>query len=294
MDSLVLDALRESLRHQDAIPLVSQGKRPEGKGLFPKRTKPYAQAIQTCLDKKHALLDIVREERKGKTVHHFVTINDHGLDALTANLPVEEYLKLVEEAVPDRRARLIDICLESVRRRVSQSEAERAPVTASRQRATSAMFALLTAYLNQLDTERKRLDQELADVTDVKARLLLVGADKNETPQDARKDLPDRPPRVANSEEELDYQRDVGEQLVYAWKDADTQETQDALARVLFNVGVERLGEVGQRVEFDGRWQHTEDALFPGNPAEVVKPGWRLVNQRGSFLIARARVKKAP
>src|SRR5438094_5968582 len=120
MDPLVIDALREAVRQDRAIRLVVFGKGRDSKGLFPKRTKPYGQAIKACLDKEHGFLEVIREERKGKTLHHFVRINHRGLETLVANLPVEEYGKLVGEAVPIYRGKLLQECLKSIRDRLEQ------------------------------------------------------------------------------------------------------------------------------------------------------------------------------
>jgi hypothetical protein len=277
LDDIVLDALREAVRQDNPVRLVTSGKRPENKGLFPKRAKPYTAAIALCLDKEKGLLEIAREERKGRTVAQFVTINEHGLEALAAHVPVEEYRKLLDQVSPSYRTRLVEKCLESVRRSSEQLDAERKRLLEVRQSTMTAAMEMATVYLSQLDAEKKQLNDKTSNLSELRSRLQSVP-------------FPAPTPRT---EEDCIFQRDISEQLVYAVVDASSQETRDALTRVLFNAGVEYIGEPGERVEFDARWQDTEDDLYPGDAAEVVKPGWRLVNQRGTDLLAKAKVKKA-
>jgi hypothetical protein len=291
MEPLVLDALREAVRQERAIPMVGVGKGRDAKGLFPKRTKPFGEAIKLCLDKDHGFLDVIREERKGKTVRQFVTINGRGLDALVTNLPSDEYGKLFAEAAPIFRGRLLAQCLRAVRERLGQFEEQRARLLEARQKMAAATVEFMCAHLAQLDEDKSHVDRERAGALEARNRLAQERAAYEAAEARENQGQPTRTPPLAISEGELDFQRDVSEQLVYTWQDAVSTETQDALARVLFNVGVERIGEAGERVEFDGRWHHTDEELQPGDPAEVVRPGWRLVNQRGSYLIARARVK---
>jgi DNA-binding PadR family transcriptional regulator len=293
MDPLIIAALREAIRQEHASPVVGGGKGRTAKGLFPKRTKPYGEAIKVCLDKEHGFLDIIREEQKGKTIQQFVRINDRGLETLVANLPVEEFGKLIAEAHSSYRGKLLEQCLRSVRERLSQFQEQKTRLMEARQRMAIASLEFMHAYMGRLDEDKSHLDSELAGALEARNRLAQERAAhqtaiaRKEDGQSTRSPLP------AVSESDLDFQRDISEELVYAWQDTVNPETQDALARVLFNVGVERIAKVGERVEFDGRWHHTDEALHPGDPAEVVHPGWRLVNQRGSYLIARARVKAA-
>ena len=99
--------------------------------------------------------------------------------------------------------------------------------------------------------------------------------------------------RVPSSDAEIEFQRNLSEELVFAWQDAASSDTRAGLERALFNVGVERLNAPGDIVEFDGTTQHTEDEVAQGDPVEVILPGWQLVNPRGISLLARAKVIKA-
>jgi hypothetical protein len=294
MDSVVLDALREAVRQERAIPLVKVGKGRAAEGLFPKRTKPYGEAIKRCLDKDHGFLEVVREERKGKTVRQFVRISERGLDALAAHLPIEEYGRLVAEAAPVFRGQLLELCLRSVRDRLGQSEEQRVRLAEVHQRMVAATADFMGAYVRQLEEEQRRVGGELAAALEARNRLADERAAYESAAARANEGQPTRIVPLAFSEADLNFQRDISEELVYAWQNATSSETQAALARVLLNVGVERIGEAGERVEFDGRWHHSDDELHPGDPAKVVRHGWRLANQRGNRVLARAHVKAVP
>ena len=99
--------------------------------------------------------------------------------------------------------------------------------------------------------------------------------------------------RVPTSDPEIDFQKNLAEELVFAWQDAADPDTKAGLERALFNVGVERLGRPGEIAEFDGSFQYTEDDVAEGEPVEIIFPGWQLTNPRGTSQITRARVVRA-
>lgn len=94
-----------------------------------------------------------------------------------------------------------------------------------------------------------------------------------------------------DSDDDLDFQRDASELLVYAWQDAANEEAKGLIEDTLQSLGLDPVGVPGQVVEFDGRLQHTEVTLRPGQKVEVVQCGWELRNSRGAHLIAKARVQ---
>jgi hypothetical protein len=297
VSSHVLEALREAVRHEGEIRLVTQGRKPEGKGLFPRRTKPYAQAIEMCLNVEKPLLEIIREEQKGKTITQLVKITPHGLQTLSEHTSPEEYEGLIKDAAPARQEELIEACVQASKKRLLEMATERDRLAEAQQRITEVLLQMMTERVEQLEGEKRQREERLAQTVALQKRLsgmldtlAPVGGEMSASPPTP----PATPPRTATeprSEEDFDFQRDITENLVYAWQDVSNPETQQALERGLLNAGVERIGEPGQRVEIDGRCHHTEEDIFPGDPAEVVKPGWRLVNQRGNSLIAKARVK---
>lgn len=102
----------------------------------------------------------------------------------------------------------------------------------------------------------------------------------------ARREL--RPPE---ENDELDFQRDASELLVYAWQDAATTEAKALIEDTLHSLGLDPVGRPGEVVDFDGRFQHTDATLKPGQKVQVLQSGWELRNARGAYLIAKARVQ---
>lgn len=105
-----------------------------------------------------------------------------------------------------------------------------------------------------------------------------------------------KPPSASSSgepdtESDRDYQRDVTDHLVFAWQDAKTAETRLQLERVMFNIGLRRLGESEGVVPFNGLEHDTKDRLFPGDKAKVVEPGWMLLRGPKKKVLAKALVQ---
>ncbi len=100
------------------------------------------------------------------------------------------------------------------------------------------------------------------------------------------------PPSEPSDEAERDFHREVSVQLVFAWEDAEGEPaTREALADVMFNMGLRRLGESGMAVSFEGLKHETEEDLLPGDPAVVVEPGWELLRGTRSRVVGRAKVR---
>ncbi|HHO50886.1 MAG TPA: hypothetical protein ENK18_08415 [Deltaproteobacteria bacterium] len=105
-----------------------------------------------------------------------------------------------------------------------------------------------------------------------------------------------RPPRARpapTGEADLDFQREVAEELVFAWQDAEVEAARQSLSRILVNLGAERLGAVGEEVSFDGTVHRSADDLFPGDPARIVEPGWTMIRSGRARLLAKAEVTDA-
>ncbi|MEO0445757.1 MAG: hypothetical protein AAF191_06730 [Verrucomicrobiota bacterium] len=94
----------------------------------------------------------------------------------------------------------------------------------------------------------------------------------------------------AKDDDDLDFQRDACELLVYAWQDAESEEMRKSLEPIMRNLGLISVGEAGSEAEFNGLHHTSEDSLSKGDSVNIVLPGWQLKNRRGEYLIARARV----
>ncbi len=105
---------------------------------------------------------------------------------------------------------------------------------------------------------------------------------------------PRRPLLPAREDDDLDFQRDAAELLVYAWQDATSDEARGILEDTLFSLGLDPVGKPGDVAEFDGRLQHCTARLEPEQKIRVIRHGWELRNARGTHLIAKARVEPLP
>lgn len=79
-------------------------------------------------------------------------------------------------------------------------------------------------------------------------------------------------------------------QLVYAWRDHPDATTRGALARVMESIGMKRLHAAGDVVPFDGLRHQGGDA-WPGEPVQVVEPGWVMPGDVGDRVMEPAKVQ---
>jgi hypothetical protein len=94
---------------------------------------------------------------------------------------------------------------------------------------------------------------------------------------------------------DIDFQRDLCRELALAWEDTTQPEAREALERVMFNAGLEQIGEVGEVVPFDAG-RHKADAgngALPSQPVRIVEPGWQFRSPRGILPIVLPRVVSA-
>jgi chromosome segregation ATPase len=235
VDNITLGALREALRQDGEVRLVSLGKKV--KGLYPKRTGPYAQSIKACVDGDSPLLDVTREETKGKTRHVFVRISERGMEVLLNHLPLEEFGTVRNEAAPALQAKLEEKCRNVIRQRLDQLETQRMQVVRAQKQTATAALELAKSYLDQMEADRRRLDQEVDEIQSLKR---LFGE------EDERKDELARLRGELDAQKELagEYLRKVGsvEQALNE-RDNELVEARGATARLEHQLA-ETTGEV--------------------------------------------------
>jgi hypothetical protein len=95
----------------------------------------------------------------------------------------------------------------------------------------------------------------------------------------------------AREDDDLDFQRDAAELLVYAWQDSRSAEARQILEDTLYSLGLDPIGKPGDVLDFDGRLQHCSGQLSPGQKVRVTQCGWQLRNARGQHLVAKAAVE---
>jgi hypothetical protein len=87
--------------------------------------------------------------------------------------------------------------------------------------------------------------------------------------------------------------RAMAKELVLSWERADHPETRRGLARAMVALGLRELGRPGDRVRFSGKVHAAagDASLFPGDPAEIVEPGWTVTDAAGDLLLRKALVQ---
>ncbi len=262
-DDLVLNALRTAIERDTEFHLVALGERPEETGLFPDRKGPAKKAIQTCIEGEKPLLLIREAPGKGKTPRQFARITDKGLTTLVSQTPLKQFPELVAASAPLLRTRVIRSCLRSLGRRAGELDpwSHRRLVQACL-KATQIQFDSIETRLKDLLGEeqilsdsineflritRERFEKQKERITSDLDILVKAATDLISPTEAVSEGQPKRPrlpewQRVPTSEAHIDFQKNLSEELVFAWQDAATPETRAGLERALFNVGVERLG----------------------------------------------------
>lgn len=285
---VVLQALEKAIQQEGECRLVAQGKKYPG--LFPggPPNKAKSEAIKHCLDENLDLFK-VRTERQGSQTAHFVTVTSRGVETLFQEKPQGDHGRLLAIVAGPYKEAAIKVGRKLAEQSMTTLGIERQHLAAREKELFEFLYQTTRDRLNAMEAERKRLDEAIRNLADLQAQL----GQPQAGPIAETKKAGDRiGQQEAKTEAELDFQRDLCEELVYAWQDAANDETRDALERVMQNAGLEPVGEPGQAVPFDGRQHVTQDQLRAGDGAVVQMPGWRLVNARGSYLIARARVQQ--
>lgn len=316
-DSALRSALAQAICWDGFVPLVSSPK--TGEGLFAYRKPPNKKVIARCLDADRPLL-IIRSSggtAPGQKVLESAQITDKGVATLVRLSQIEDFPRLVSQASATWKGRVLSHCLRAIVKRSGES---------SRPSSGAVIRECFDAAQRHLDELSRKLDDivtlqdEIADAVTSFSKSTATGlskqikrlTDEGKVLGEARAALV-APPEVdglspsvrnigwermqvgisANSEAALDFQRGLSQELIFAWQDSRNPEVRENLERVLYNVGVERIGSLGDAVVFDGSVHKTSDDLIPGEAAVVELPGWQLVNRRGVYLLAPVRVSRA-
>ena len=105
---------------------------------------------------------------------------------------------------------------------------------------------------------------------------------------------PQTPPLVpvAANQSDRSFMIGLARELWLAWRDAPTNEARFSLERVMGNIGMDPIGEVGQRVNYDGLRQQAIDPVDPALEVEITRLGWELREPDNStLLIGKATVR---
>ena len=90
------------------------------------------------------------------------------------------------------------------------------------------------------------------------------------------------------------FERTRAKELVLSWTRAEEPEVRDGLARAMTSLGLQQIGAAGDHVSFSGRFHISDESLFPGDPVEIVAPGWAVPGPSGDTILQKALVQPLP
>jgi hypothetical protein len=285
MAELVQNALDRAIQQTGDVRLVSKGAK--APGLFPGRgtNKLKTEAIASCFAQGFFEKSREVEEGKGRSAKksEFVRITPVGIKALFENLPIERGAELLQRVSPAHLESAEKAFRQCATAKMQALESRVSALLAEESNLHTTLQGIVNSRISFLAETRRSLEQAIEDarhaVEGKLAPVQPVGGQRESTS------------KGAITEEDLDFQRDQSEQLVFAWQDARDQ-TKSALENVMYNLGLEAVGERGQVARFDGREHETDEVVEQGQPVTILHPGWRLSNSRGVYLISKARVTK--
>jgi hypothetical protein len=280
---LVRSALEKALIQEGEVRLISKGATQPG--LFPggAASKQKTDAINACFS--HGLLEKTREveEGKGKSAKTttFVKLTRSGMRAVFENLPIERAKEILSAVAPASFEEANQVFFEVAAQGIQKLQAELASLLKKENEVFGILQDMITQRTQFIAASKVQMEKELEQIR-------TLAQPHVPSPRADQASVRESRPK---SEGDMDFQRDQSEQLVFAWQDADAQ-TKQALENVMFNLGLEPLGERGQDVDFDGRLHDTDDVVEVGERVVVTEPGWRYANPRGVYLICKTKVKR--
>jgi hypothetical protein len=252
---------------------------------------------------------LVAETGSGKTLtvkltpHGFETIADAVPEekvgplarGLAGSLPPQERVAFLQEVVrrtPLATAELLPVLVAAIAEEKEEAEA-RAAAEAKRRVAEAASLAALERWKAVIAERRQRRVESL------RRELAAEGADPDErlTPVEATAGRP-KPRGHAvepNGPEDVGFRRQVARRLVSSWLESirlNKPEARRFMEVAIGNIeGLEQLADEGERVRFDGTYHRCDTAVSTGTPVTVVRPGWKLAEDGGEYIIEQALVK---
>jgi hypothetical protein len=283
LNSLTIDALEKALQLETPSRLKPAAKKP---GLLPPgpATTAKTAATKECLDATLGLFDVT-----GTATEQLVRITRAGVAALLKGKPPAEWPALLDKAAAPLKPVAKEVALELAAAELKTLAKQQAELAAR-------VGALRGQLIGMVREQLADVERQLGDVS-AEAESLRKIAQEPPPPPLTPPPPPGNPagrqpsPR-AETDADTDFQRDLCRELALTWQDTPEPEARQALERVMFNTGLEQVGEVGDVVAFDASQHDVESALelFPGQSAEVVEAGWEFTSHRGTLRLVRPRV----
>jgi hypothetical protein len=272
-----------------------------GAGEYPAlfgKTGQEKSAAQACVTGDPPLLSVEGSARKA-----FVQLTPAGFLRITGQLPdatVGAVAKAVAERIPSMSERVEFV--ETVFGRTPLAAAELVPVLKEAQAAAQAEAearlaaaekrrVLEEASLKAAEQWKHLIADRRKDRIAALLRELEIEGAKAEAP------APAAPPRPAAKSEptkpatpaDHGFRRDAADQLTSAWRaawDDGKADAREYLESAIWNIsGFRTIGEVGQRVPFDGRLHECRTGVSTGESVRVVRPGWLVEDEHNREYI---------
>jgi hypothetical protein len=302
VDELVTKALVTLATADGPVRLSGKGDPP---ALFPSAAGTNKEAIARLKDESNSLLAVIGSGNTATvrlTAAGFRHVLPHlpeekvggAAKALASELPAGERVEFLNEVVrrtPVAAAELLPMLEEAVAAEKAETEAKVA-AAARRRQAEEATRKAIERW-NQLLAER-----QAQRVAALRKQLEAEG----ETVEEVVRDIPlPRVPTSAaplprpESAEDVGFRRQVARRLVSAWLESlrlGKPEGRRFLEVAMGNIdGLEPIAEEGQVLSFNGRYHRAETGVPTGSQVRVIRPGWKLVEDGGEYVVEQALVK---
>jgi hypothetical protein len=302
VDEVVRDALLKVATSE--IPL-----RPSGKGdhpaLFASTRGANKEALSRCVDEAEPLLAVVGSGKAATvrlTAAGFRHVLPHlpeekvggSAKAIAAELPPGERVEFLNEVVrrtPQAAPELLPVLEEAVAAEKAETEARVA--AAARRRESDEATRQAVERWNRLLTERQQ--QRVAALRrELEAEGETVEGHVGTSPP-PRASAPAVPLPRPETAEDVGFRRQVARRLVSAWLESlrlGKPEGRRFLEVAMGNIdGLEPIAEEGQLLSFNGQYHRAETGVPTGAQVRVIRPGWKLVEDGGEYVVEQALVK---
>lgn len=288
LSALTVEALKTGLGSEKPVALKKVGR---AAGLIPGGPDSAAkkEARAQCTDARLGLFQKVG----GADDNPLLQLTPAGVEALLASgLPTERTKLQAAAAEPFKPtvgavlARLADQELKNIEGEIADKIRQAGELSAQLMRATEERLKTVERAIEELTKQAGYLRQQQAALEN---KPTPSGPPATEYKPNPRSERP-RP----ETEEDINFQRDLCRELALVWE--DTPEARETLERVMFNSGLEQVGEVGEVLRFDAGQQKlvSGSGILPNHPVKVVEPGWKFESPRGVLLIVKPKVAAEP
>jgi hypothetical protein len=279
--ALTLEALKIALASEKPVALKKAGKAP---GLTPGGKDSAAKTVarDQCLAERLGLFEKVG----GSDDNPLLRITATGVELL------------LEYAEPHERAKLIESAAEPHKAAIGAANAKLAAnelkgITERQVELARESAELRKQLANLWKDQLAGVERALAELTKQAAELKGQIADEQESTEVEDPPKPPKPPvgpPRSETEDDINFQRDLCRELALVWE--DTPEAREAMERVMFNSGLEQVGEPDEVLSFDASQQKlvSGSGVLPGHQVKVTEPGWRFESPRGVLLIVKPKV----